>query len=91
MTRPVSMDADDAVELGQLLEFLIDWLRQNDECLADSFRRFVGTDGYDIHELRSDLASFTVLLGTGSGDLVVEDAPPSTLSSASAPRRPQKA
>lgn len=35
--------------------------------LAASFRRFVGTDGYDLTEVRTDLARFAILLGTDDG------------------------
>lgn len=36
--------------------------------LADSFRRFVGTDGYDLTTLRTDLARFTFLFGHTEGE-----------------------
>lgn len=76
MTQPVSVDADEAVGLGQLLEFLVGWLNQDNDCLADSFRRFVGSDDYGIPDLRSDLARFAVLLGNGGGDLIIDDDQP---------------
>lgn len=62
------LDGDDATELGELLDFLGDWLGGNDTAvLAASFRRFVGTEGYDLTELRADLARFAFLLGTTDG------------------------
>lgn len=62
------MDSSDARELGELLSFLGDWLDSNDSTLLDaSLRRFVGTDGYDLTELRTDLARFTFLLGNDDG------------------------
>ncbi len=62
------MTSDDAVELGELLTFLSDWLGGADNpTLAASFRRFVGTDGYDLTEVRTDLARFAFLLGTDDG------------------------
>lgn len=64
----VRMDGSDAFELGELLSFLGDWLDGNDSTLLDaSLRRFVGTDGYDLTELRTDLARFTFLLGNDDG------------------------
>ncbi|MGH9157389.1 MAG: hypothetical protein ACRD1K_16480 [Acidimicrobiales bacterium] len=62
------MTSDDALELGELLTFLSDWLASTDNpALAASFRRFVGTNGYDLTELRTDLARFAFLLGTDDG------------------------
>jgi hypothetical protein len=62
------LDRGDAVELGELLSFLDDWLGGNDTTqLADSLHRFVGAEGYDLTELRSDLARFQFLLGTDDG------------------------
>jgi hypothetical protein len=59
---------DDNTELGEMLEFLHDWFSGTDaELLAASLRRFVGTDGYDLAKLRTDLARFTFLLGTNDG------------------------
>jgi hypothetical protein len=60
--RPVSLDAADAVEFGELLVFLVGWLGC-DASLAASFDSFVGDGGYDIDGLRSDLLRFAFLLG----------------------------
>jgi histidine triad (HIT) family protein len=58
----------DTIELGELLTFLADWFSGTDtEQLAASLRRFVGTEGYDLTQLRNDLARFTFLLGTDDG------------------------
>jgi hypothetical protein len=60
--------AADAIELAELLGFLSDWLDGHDaELLADSFQRFVGARGYDLNDLRIDLAWFTFLLGNDDG------------------------
>lgn len=65
--------AEDAVELTEMLSFIRDWLGGTDaEMLAASFRRFMGTDGYDLAELRSDLARFTFLLGGSDGEELFE-------------------
>lgn len=62
------IDGGDAIELGELLSFLDDWLGGNDTTLlAASLRRFVGTQGYDLAELRHDLTRFAFLLGTDDG------------------------
>jgi hypothetical protein len=59
---------EDNTELGEMLEFIHDWFSGNDtELLAASLRRFVGTEGYDLTKLRTDLARFTFLLGTNDG------------------------
>ena len=67
--RPVCLDAGDAVELGELLEFLGDWLVRDGDSLAASFRGVVGSDGYDVEELRADLSRFAFLLGGNNGEL----------------------
>jgi hypothetical protein len=66
--RPVCLDAEDAVELGELLEVLGDWLCAERTVLAGSLRRFLGVDGYDTDELCADLARFAFLLGVGDGE-----------------------
>jgi hypothetical protein len=66
---PVCLDAVDAVELGETLGFIGDWLLSDRERLAESLRRFVGVDGYDIDQLRADLSRFGFLLGVSDGEL----------------------
>jgi hypothetical protein len=68
--RPVVLDAGDAVELGELLEFLRSWFDRDGDRLAGSFSRFVGNGGYDINELRSDLSRFAFMLGGDDGELL---------------------
>lgn len=65
-------DADEAVELGELLEFVGRWLADDGECLAESLGRFVGIGGYDISELRADLSRFAVLLDGDEAAALVE-------------------
>ena len=67
---PVALDGGDAVELGELLEFVAGWLDRDGDLLAGSFRRFVGCDGYDFDALREDLSRFAFLLG-GDDDWLV--------------------
>jgi len=53
-----------AGELAELLGLLDDWLGGDDSTLlADSFQCFVGTAGYHLNDLRTDLARFEFLLG----------------------------
>jgi hypothetical protein len=65
----VSLDAADAIELAELLEFLNDWLHHRD--VAASYTRF--TFGLcTLDELSADLARFSFLLG-GNGRFLDED------------------
>jgi hypothetical protein len=52
-----------------MLEFLSEWLVCDHSRLADSLRRFVGSDGYDIDQLQADLSRFGFLLGVSDGEL----------------------
>jgi hypothetical protein len=65
----VSLDVGDAVELAELLEFVVRWL-DTDRGLAGSLAAFVGHVGYDIDGLRADLARFAFLLGGDDGELL---------------------
>lgn len=56
---------DDAVELAEILEFLHDLIGSAPDTLADVLSRFTG-GGYDLDELRADLARFAFLLGGDS-------------------------
>lgn len=66
----MNISPDDVAELGQLLQFLDDWLAACPRhCPVDeSLTRFVGCDAYDIESLRDDLARFTFLLGENDGE-----------------------
>ena len=64
---PECLDADEAAELGELLEFVGRWLADGGECVDESFSRFVGSGGYDINELQADLWRFAFLLGGDDG------------------------
>ena len=69
--RPVCLDAGDAAELGELLDFLGDWLVREGSVLAESLGRFLGMDSYDIDELRRDLSRFAFLVGVNDGELLL--------------------
>jgi hypothetical protein len=65
----VHLDLADAAELAETLTFISQWLGGADHAqLAASFRRFIGTQGYGLAELRTDLARFTFLLGHDDGE-----------------------
>jgi hypothetical protein len=65
----VHLDLADAAELAETLTFISQWLGGTDHAqLAASFSRFIGTQGYDLTELRTDLARFTFLLGHDDGE-----------------------
>jgi hypothetical protein len=66
----VTLDAADAIELAELLEFLNDWLHHPD--IAAGYQHF--TFGLCTPaELRADLARFAFLLGGNSHYLDDED------------------
>jgi hypothetical protein len=59
----------DSAELAEMLTFISQWLGGTDHAqLAASLSRFIGTPGYDLAELRTDLARFTFLLGHDDGE-----------------------
>ena len=63
----MNLSPDDAMELGQLLQFLDDWLATDHEQLSTSLVRFIGIAGYGVETLRDDLARFMFLLGETDG------------------------
>ncbi|GAC1531410.1 MAG: hypothetical protein NVS3B12_07380 [Acidimicrobiales bacterium] len=67
--RPVCLDVEDAVELGEVLEFIGDWLAWDHWRLGESVSRFLGVEGYDVEQLRTDLSRFAFLLGN-DGELL---------------------
>jgi hypothetical protein len=65
----VHLESVDAAELAEMLTFIGQWLAGPDHAqLATSFGRFVGVDGYNLAQLRTDLARFTFLLGHDDGE-----------------------
>ena len=68
----VCLRAEHAVELGELLEFLGDWLVDASDVVADSLTGFCG-GGYGVEELRVDVARFAFLLGGGGERFVFGD------------------
>jgi hypothetical protein len=64
----ISLAAANAMELGQLLQFLHDWLATDHGKVNASLTRFVGCEAYGVESLRNDLARFTFLLGGSDGE-----------------------
>jgi hypothetical protein len=63
-----NLDLGDAGELAELLQFLRDWVTAEQDLLDASLTRFVGTPGYTLNQLCSDLDRFTFLLGGNDGE-----------------------
>jgi hypothetical protein len=59
--------ASDAGELAEMLQFISDWLAADNGPMAASLTGFIGSDAYNISQLRSDLDRFTFLLGGSDG------------------------
>jgi len=64
----VKLDAVDAAELAEILQFLSGWLARDPARLAASFEQFVGHPAYGLSELRADLERFVFLLGGSDGE-----------------------
>ena len=64
----IALDAGDAVELAELLQFLSGWLESDHDNLAASLARFVGSPAYGPGSLRDDFARFRFLLGVTDGE-----------------------
>jgi hypothetical protein len=64
----VKLDAADAAELAELLQFISQWLARDPARLAASLAEFVGHPAYGITQLRDDLERFVFLLGGSDGE-----------------------
>jgi len=64
----VRLDAGDAAELAEMLEFLDEWFGSEDQHMRRSLTGFIGSAAYDIRELRHDLNRFAFLLGATDGE-----------------------
>ena len=64
----VRLDATDAAELTEMLQFISQWLAQDPARLGASLAEFVGHPAYDPAQLRSDLERFAFLLGGSDGE-----------------------
>jgi hypothetical protein len=59
----VKLDASDAAELAEMLQFLTGWLARDPARLGTSLEEYVGNPAYGITQLRQDLERFIFLLG----------------------------
>jgi hypothetical protein len=67
----IHLELSEAVELGELLTLLADWLSSSQQrALADSLKAFVGHGAYDLAELHNDLHRFVFLLGLSDGEQI---------------------
>jgi hypothetical protein len=64
----LKLNATDAAELAEILQFLSQWLARDPGCLGESFGQFVGHPAYGLNELRGDLERFVFLLGGSDGE-----------------------
>jgi hypothetical protein len=63
----VSLNATDAAELAEMLQFLSEWLARDPGRLGASLAQFAGHPAYGLDELRGDLERFVFLLGGSDG------------------------
>ena len=64
----VKLDAADAAELAEMLQFLSQWLTRDPGRRGESLEQFVGHPAYGLTELRGDLERFVFLLGGSDGE-----------------------
>jgi len=75
----VWIEASDAMQLGQVLDFLAAWFSRDDSRPTDAYLDFVGHDGADLTEVRDIVARFAFLLvrtttGSDCSDAIPIDA-----------------
>ena len=64
----VKLDAVDAAELAEMLQFLSQWLTRDPGRFGESLEQFVGHPAYGLTELCGDLERFVFLLGGSDGE-----------------------
>ena len=64
----VKLNAADAAELAEMLQFLTQWLARDPGRLGALLAEFVGHPAYNVGQLRQDLERFVFLLGGGDGE-----------------------
>jgi hypothetical protein len=69
------VDASDAAELAELLQFVTGWPARDPGRLGASLEEFVGHLAYGLEQLRADLEWFTFLLGGDDGEPLFAPAP----------------
>ena len=63
----IKLDAADAAELAEMLQFLSQWLARDPGRLSASLEQFTGHPAYNLAQLRQDLERFVFLLGGSDG------------------------
>ena len=64
----MKLDVADAAELAEMLQFLSQWLARAPARLAASLEEFIGNPAYGLHDFRSALERFVILLGGSAGE-----------------------
>ena len=64
----MKLDATDAAELAELLQFLSRWLARDPARLGACLEDFAGHPAYSTRQLRQDLERFAFLLGGSDGE-----------------------
>ncbi len=64
----MKLDASDAAELAEMLQFLSQWLARDPGRLSTSLEEFTGHPAYNVAQLRQDLERFVFLLGGSDGE-----------------------
>jgi hypothetical protein len=64
----VTLNASDAAELAEMLQFLADWLKRDPGRLGASLEDFVDHPAYNTRQLSEDLYRFIFLLGGSDGE-----------------------
>ena len=72
----VRLDAADAAELAEMLQFLTGWLARDPAHLGTSLEEYVGNPAYGPTRLREDLDRFVFLLGSSDGESLSGLPPP---------------
>jgi hypothetical protein len=62
------LNAADAGELAEMLQFLSQWLARDPGRLGASLEQFTGHPAYGLAQLRDDLERFVFLLGGSDGE-----------------------
>ena len=64
----IRLEASDAAELAETLQFLSEWLARDPARLGASLEQLVCHPAYGTAQLRQDLDRFTFLLGGDDGE-----------------------
>ena len=70
------LDANDAAELAEMLQFLSQWLARDPGRLGASLEEFTGHPAYGLAQLRAHLERFVFLLGGSDGEPLFGLPPP---------------